>query len=204
MFWTFVVAVAVLCGLLIRLGWALTGSGLERAAQAQEDCAEVETFDGEGSQQTQPFQISGSSFRLDYAFEANTDIPDASFLFIDTYATGEDLPVNSTSLESPGEDSSFVNAEPGEYYLDINSANGRWTITVLDCGSGGRGTQYEEGPSDQGGSEQYQYEDTTATPPPDDPPLFTSGGPVDGPVPPMPDGQCPPEFPIQEDGSCRR
>ena len=41
----------------------------------------------------------------------------------------------------------------------------------------------------------YQY-DTTTTP------LFESGGPEDGPVPPMPGGGCPEEFPVEKSGGC--
>ena len=33
-------------------------------------------------------------------------------------------------------------------------------------------------------------------------PLFESGGPGDGPVPPMPGGGCPEEFPVERGGSC--
>ena len=32
--------------------------------------------------------------------------------------------------------------------------------------------------------------------------LFDSGGPTGGPVPLMPDGSCPPEFPIKQNGAC--
>ena len=32
--------------------------------------------------------------------------------------------------------------------------------------------------------------------------LFNSGGPADGPVPLMPDGGCPAEFPEKRDGAC--
>jgi hypothetical protein len=46
-------------------------------------------------------------------------------------------------------------------------------------------------------------EPTVEEPPVDEPPLFASGGPGDGPAPPMPDGGgCPPEYPVEEDGGC--
>jgi hypothetical protein len=32
--------------------------------------------------------------------------------------------------------------------------------------------------------------------------LFDAGGPASGPVPPMPGGSCPPEFPIEQSGAC--
>ena len=52
---------------------------------------------------------------------------------------------------------------------------------------------------------------TTPSPPasaPSPPPtpgrgdLFRAGGPAEGPVPPMPGGGCPPEYPVLKDGAC--
>jgi micrococcal nuclease len=40
-------------------------------------------------------------------------------------------------------------------------------------------------------------------PPPTPPaPLFKAGGPEDGPLPPMPNGSCPKEFPVKQKGAC--
>jgi len=56
-------------------------------------------------------------------------------------------------------------------------------------------TQYETTTDDftDDTTDVYQYETT---------PLFTSGGPEDGPVPPMPGGGCPPEYPVEKDDGC--
>jgi hypothetical protein len=49
-----------------------------------------------------------------------------------------------------------------------------------------------------------------APPPPPPPPppnpgtLMNAGGPADGPMPLMPGGGCPAEFPVQRDGACYR
>ena len=40
------------------------------------------------------------------------------------------------------------------------------------------------------------------SPTPKDDDLFKSGGPAEGPVPPMPDGGCPSEYPVLKDGAC--
>jgi hypothetical protein len=53
-------------------------------------------------------------------------------------------------------------------------------------------TQYVE-PTTTPGVVTTQY-DTT--------PLFSSGGPEDGPVPPMPGGDCPKEFPVEKPDGC--
>lgn len=56
-------------------------------------------------------------------------------------------------------------------------------------------TQYDENfvVEEDDDTTEYQY-DTT--------PLFTSGGPEDGPVPPMPSGDCPPEYPVEKGDGC--
>jgi hypothetical protein len=40
------------------------------------------------------------------------------------------------------------------------------------------------------------------SPAPEDDDLFNAGGPAEGPVPPMPGGECPPEYPVSKDGAC--
>ena len=57
----------------------------------------------------------------------------------------------------------------------------------------GDGVPREDDGSDESGG--YQYSTT---------PLFTSGGPEDGPMPPMPGGGCPEEFPAEREGGCWR
>ncbi len=73
------------------------------------------------------------------------------------------------------------------------------------------GTPRDEVPVIYGG-EPTQYETTTQYEPTQyetsvqytTTPLFESGGPEDGPVPPMPGGGCPEEFPAKRDGGCWR
>lgn len=75
------------------------------------------------------------------------------------------------------------------------------------------GGQYDDG--GQGGSEEDQYDegqyddpidtsDPGATPDQYDDELMEAGGPEDGPVPAMPDGGCPGEFPTSRGGACYR
>lgn len=65
-------------------------------------------------------------------------------------------------------------------------------------------TQYENTSSGATSSEDTssggttQYENTQY----DTTPLMQSGGPEDGPVPTMPGGGCPDEFPVDKDGAC--
>lgn len=57
--------------------------------------------------------------------------------------------------------------------------------------------QYENTTSDDGGgTTQYETTQYTTTP------LMESGGPEDGPVPRLPSGGCPDEFPVEKDNAC--
>jgi len=53
-----------------------------------------------------------------------------------------------------------------------------------------------------GGAAQNQYNDGAATRDQGNGDLMNAGGLATGPVPPMPDGGCPVEFPIKRDGAC--
>lgn len=56
--------------------------------------------------------------------------------------------------------------------------------------------QYED--TSSGGGETTQYETTQYN----STPLMESGGPADGPVPHLPSGGCPDEFPVDKDDAC--
>ena len=64
-------------------------------------------------------------------------------------------------------------------------------IACEELGSGGGSPS----PTPSPGATPYQYSTT---------PLFESGGPEDGPVPTMPSGGCPPEYPAEREGGCWR
>lgn len=56
---------------------------------------------------------------------------------------------------------------------------------------------YDYGVDEGGGAAQDQYQRDTGNGD-----LFNAGGPETGPVPRMPDGDCPPEFPEARNGAC--
>ncbi len=71
-------------------------------------------------------------------------------------------------------------------------------VPVTDTGNGDE--QYDDNAQDQYDDttqDQYQTQDDGGT-------LMDAGGPVSSPVPPMPDGSCPTEFPIKQGESCLR
>jgi hypothetical protein len=68
-------------------------------------------------------------------------------------------------------------------------------------------TQYETTTRSIPAETTTQYQPppvTVAEPPVEEPPLFASGGPGNGPAPLMPNGTCPPEYPIEKGDGCHR
>jgi len=113
----------------------------------------VEEVNGNGNKQSPPFDIEGEFFRITYDVRS-TGNPE--FLFFDIVVEDEDdTPVAIISQEQEGEDSSFVNESPGQFSLDVASANAEYEITVEDC----------PGTADDGGGaseDQYSDDDTDA------------------------------------------
>jgi hypothetical protein len=90
----------------------------------------VNTTRGNGIKQSPVFGISGDSFRITTTLQSNT--PRALIFIADVNREGGRF-VTIVSRESPGTDSSIVNADPGRFFLDINSANTDYLVTVEDC-----------------------------------------------------------------------
>ncbi len=187
---------AVYLGLMTEASWDDT-----RKANAQQNCDEVQTFTGSGIKETQPFTLTGDTWRLRYDFESSTpDQQDSSF-DMSVYKTGNTIPESVITLERPGSDTSYVNAGAGTYYLSIGSANATWTVTVEDCSA----SAPPGSPNPPGASSASAPASTPASPSRKPKPkrnLFDSGGSENGPVPLMPDGGCPAEFPVERVGLC--
>jgi hypothetical protein len=189
---------AVYLGLMIEASWDDT-----RKANAQQNCDEVQTFTGSGIKETQPFTVTGDTWRLRYDFQSTT--PDQQFSSFDmsVYKTGNTIPESVITLERPGSDTSYVNAGAGTYYLSIGSANATWTVTVEDCSASA--TPGSPNPKGSDSSSTPASTPKSASPsrkPKPDRNLFDSGGPENGPVPLMPDDGCPAEFPVERAGLC--
>jgi hypothetical protein len=104
----------------------------------------VGTVTGDGDKQSAVFGIRGSSFRITTSIAGN---PRFLFFSVDVKKDGGGY-VTSIGRQSPGTDSSIVNAGPGNFFLDILAANTHYTITVEDCvgSSAGAGPGGPTGP----------------------------------------------------------
>jgi hypothetical protein len=192
------VGFAVDLALMIEVSWDNT-----REANAQQNCDEVQTFGGNGIKETQPFTVTSDTWRLRYDFESSTPDQQESSFDMSVYKTGNTIPESVITLEKPGSDTTYVNAGPGTYYLSIESANATWTVTVEDCGASA-----PPGSPKPKGSASASAPASTPTPaspsqkPKPDGNLLDSGGPTTGPLPLMPNGGCPREFPVQRGQAC--
>jgi hypothetical protein len=192
------VGLAIDLCLLIKANW-----DDPRIAYAQQNCDEVHTFTGSGIKETQPFTVTGDTWRLRYDFESTSTDQQSSSFDMSVYKTGNTIPESVITLERPGSDTSYVNAGAGTYYLSIGSANATWTVTVEDCSA----TATPGSPNPKGSASSSTPASTPKSASPSrkakpDGNLFDSGGPENGPVPLMPDDGCPAEFPVERAGLC--
>jgi hypothetical protein len=187
--------------LLIKVNWDDI-----RIAYAQQNCETLQTFSGDGIKETQPFTVTGDTWRLRYDFQSTASDQQSSSFEMSVYKSGNTIPESVITLDNPGSDTSYVDAGAGTYYLSIESANATWTVTVEECS-----TPAQTGSPTPSGSASAPASTPASTPRPDSPSqkpkkpkrdLFDSGGPTSGPLPLMPNGGCPREFPVQRGKAC--
>ncbi len=100
-----------------------------------------------------------------------------------------------------------ASAQEGDLYDCANFATQEEAQAVLDAdpsdpygldadSDGIACEELSDGASPGPSPDPYRYGTTT--------PLFESGGPEGGPVPAMPGGGCPEEYPVERDGACWR
>jgi hypothetical protein len=201
--------ILLLVGLAIDLCLLMKVSWYDiRKAYAQQNCETVQTFTGNGIKDTQPFTVTSDTWRLRYDFESTTPDQQSSSFDMSVYKTGNTIPESVITLERPGSDTSYVNAGAGTYYLSIGSANATWTVTVEDCSASAPsgsskppGSASASAPANTPASTPAPASPSRKQPKPDRN-LFESGGPTSGPLPLMPNGGCPREFPVQRGKAC--
>jgi hypothetical protein len=196
-----VAILAVLTGFVVLATW---GMGEPEVAIAQQTgCTLVDTFDGEGFQETRPFTITSDRWQLTYEVSGLEQGQEAG-LFITVYSAANDQFVTSTSQERAGLNVFTINAGPGTYYLDIVSVFGSWRINVEECGDSGgspiAGSATTTGLAATTSPTTPAGPTSTANPTPS--PLLGSGGPRYGPVPLLSGGRCPFEYPVKRGEGC--
>jgi hypothetical protein len=195
------VGLAIDVCLLMKTSW-----GDIRKAYAQQNCDTVQTFTGNGIKDTQSFTVTSDTWRLRYSFESTTEDQQSGSLEMTVYKPGNTIPESVITLERPGSDTSYVNAGAGTYYLSIGSANATWTVDVEECdASAPPGTPNPGQASASGSASTPASTPEPGSQKPKSKPerdLFESGGPTSGPLPLMPNGGCPQEFPERRGKAC--
>ncbi len=188
------------CAISLRLAWGVSGEfpvnlGAPAFAQQRDGgCTPVTEIEGRGDQESDPFQITGQSFRV--VFEAdNPGETDGYAFFNVTDENGGVVQPDSQNLSSDsptrveGEATFF--SGPGDYAIEIASEEAGYTITVEDCGA----SAAVQTASRRSAALPRTGQDDTRR-------LLEAGGPTEGPVPAMPGGGCPEEYPVKRNAGC--
>jgi ribosomal protein L40E len=97
--------------------------------QPQATWQKVKSWQGTGIKKTEPFTITGKQWRIIWSIKDTSGI-NASILQIFVYKVGVQAPMEIVAnVQGTANDTSYI-YESGEFYLNINSANGNWAITV--------------------------------------------------------------------------
>jgi hypothetical protein len=128
--------------------------------------------------------------------------------------------IRRQAFQTPGTTSLLIQNGPGDYVVTVGFVGSGYTVTVEECtggrASGPRATtprattpRTTTSTSVPAESSASATPSTPSRPPRDstldagpDTDLFESGGPRSGPLPLMPDGGCPKEFPVKTKGAC--
>ncbi len=223
-----VVPVVALAALAVGSYWYASGPFEAQAQQETGTCPNarlIDEFTGTGSQETDTFETTTNSFRITYNLEAIEEDPTRGGnldpqLYISVYQQEGRRLVGTASQEGEGSGETFVNQPPGTFFLDFSVLWGRYTVRVEQCEGGTPSTNPQAGqpkdqPKDQpkqqpkvqpkqqpkGQSRQQPAPPSRPTPSPPEP-SFKAGAPSQGPVPLMPNGRCPREFPVKQGGTC--
>jgi hypothetical protein len=197
-FTTRLVAFALLglCAISLRLAWGVSGEfpinlGAPAFAEEQGGCTPATEITGRGDQESDPFEIKGQSFRV--VFEADNPDQTEGYAFFNVIdENGGVVPPDSQNLSS--DDPAHVageatfSGEPGSYSIEIASQEADYTINVEDCGGPVRSASQQTSLHQTGQSNKSR--------------LLEAGGPADGPMPIMPSGGCPEEYPVERSGGC--
>lgn len=176
-----------LCAVSLRFGWGLAGEfpiNLGDEALAQQGCTVVTEITGRGTQTSEPFDIVGPTFVAEYdvTVENASDVGFAFFNVVDEnggVVQPDSVDEDEGSATSASGSATFSGS--GTFTIEILGEDADYTISVQDCGATSGNADV-----DTGGS------------------LLNAGGPTDGPVPPMPGGGCPREFPVETGEVCNR
>jgi hypothetical protein len=192
-------ALVAICSLVLSLSWEVFSEPRPARAQATGTCPNaqlIDTFEGNGDQQTDTFNTTTNSLRVSYNVTGSDPRLPAS-LFIDVIDANDpnQLPVGDASQDGDRQGETFINAPAGTYFLDITFyGDGNYTITVEQC----------EGRNPSQGTPEAGASPVASSPPSSAPVSAPASAPTSAPVnapardstledqnAPGPDSECP-------------
>ena len=206
-----VFALLGVCVLSLRLAWGLSGEfpinfGTKALAQ-QGGCAPVSTINGRGNQQSESFEITEQTFRIAYQADSPGETPGYAFFNVVDENGGIVQPSSQDlSRDDPNriEGNATFSSGPGTYGIVIASQSADYTIEVEECdvsadrsGSNSQNVKQNVAPrsTDRNSASRDERSNNNRS-------LPEAGGPSDGPLPIMPGGGCPVEYPVEKNGAC--
>ena len=166
-------------------------------------------FTGAGDTQTELFRVTSGDWRVDWEYPGVERGVDLS-LSIEPYNQNNEF-VTVTRAPDRGNQGFFnIKSTPGTYYFVIlgEGPDRPYAVTVDNCagaaGSIAGSATATAGPSPTPEPTRPEPAPSPSATPQPNPDLLDAGGPENGPVPLMPHGGCPAEFPVARDNLCYR
>ena len=155
-----------------------------------------------------PFTTTGDSFAV--RMDASSSQPGGAAVVVsEVNDPANPGVIRRQAFQTPGTTSLLIQNGPGDYVVTVGFVGSGYTVTVEECAGGPDGGSRTTSTSVPPDSSASAPPSTPARAPRDstldagpDTDLFESGGPQSGPLPLMPDGGCPKEFPVKTNGAC--
>lgn len=91
---------------------------------------QVTTLTGSGPKRGEVFTLTGAQARLRYTLQGDSNSALAVYVIGEGHTLEKDGGSPEINADKPGTDETMLVKDAGRYYLDVNSANGTWTVVI--------------------------------------------------------------------------
>ncbi len=128
-----VIVLLIITGAIMKIRPAITVPGMSEptTSSSVSETAEwylVKSWSGTSAKKTEPFTITGKQWRIIWSNKDTTGF-DGTIFQVYVYKPSGSFPTDVAVNAQAGSDVSYI-YKSGEFYLDINAANGSWTLKV--------------------------------------------------------------------------